>query len=87
MRKRELLIGAVFLTAIVALGVGQSMVEKTASLQAQSGDTVEAPIFEVDPLWPKPLPNHWVLGTTIGVAVDSRDHVLHRAPSGLRVRR
>ena len=23
---------------------------------------MQAPRFEVDPLWPKPLPNHWVLG-------------------------
>ena len=39
-----------------------------------------APMFEVDPFWPKPLPNHWLLGATIGVAVDSRDHVyiVHR---------
>ena len=39
-----------------------------------------APLFEVDPLWPKPLPNHWLLGSTIGVALDSRDHVwiIHR---------
>ena len=39
-----------------------------------------APIFEVDPLWPQPLPNHWLLGSTIGVGVDSRDHVwiIHR---------
>ena len=36
---------------------------------------VMAPRFEVDPFWPKPLPNHWILGATIGVAVDSRDHV------------
>ncbi|HCK13352.1 TPA: hypothetical protein DHW51_04465, partial [Candidatus Poribacteria bacterium] len=30
--------------------------------------------------WPKPLPNHWILGSTIGLAVDSRDHVyiIHR---------
>jgi hypothetical protein len=41
---------------------------------------VEAPMFEVDPFWPKPLPNHWLQGATIGVAVDSRDHVwiVHR---------
>jgi DNA-binding beta-propeller fold protein YncE len=34
----------------------------------------------VDPLWPKPLPNNWLLGNTIGVAVDERDHVwiVHR---------
>ena len=39
-----------------------------------------APLFEVDPLWPKPLPNHWLLGSTIGVAADSRDHIwiIHR---------
>ena len=41
---------------------------------------VEAPRFEVDPLWPKPLPNHWVLGNVIGVGVDANDHVfiVHR---------
>jgi DNA-binding beta-propeller fold protein YncE len=39
-----------------------------------------APKFAVDPLWPKPLPNHWLIGSTIGVDVDSRDHVwiIHR---------
>ena len=42
-----------------------------------------APRFEVDPFWPKPLPNHWLLGSTIGVSVDSRDHVwiIHRQQS------
>ena len=34
-----------------------------------------APRFEVDPFWPKPLPNHWILGSVTGVAVDARDHV------------
>ena len=48
-------------------------------LNSNSADT-EAPMFEVDPLWPKPLPNHWILGSTIGVGVDSRDYVyiVHR---------
>lgn len=42
-----------------------------------------APRFEVDPLWPKPLPNHWILGQTIGVSVDAQDNVwiIHRAGS------
>lgn len=31
--------------------------------------------FEVDPFWPKPLPNHWILGEVAGVAIDARDHV------------
>ena len=43
-----------------------------------------APMFEVDPFWPKPMPNNWLLGSTIGVAVDSRDHVwiVHRGNLG-----
>ena len=43
----------------------------------------QAPRFEVDPFWPKPLPNHWVLGSTIGLSVDAQDHVwvIHRPQS------
>ena len=80
-RTRDLLVGTVFLALIVTLGVGQSFVERTAARQAQG--SVEAPMFEVDPLWPQPLPNHWVMGMTIGVAVDARDHVfiIHRPDS------
>src|SRR3954454_12065897 len=46
----------------------------------QGRPVAQAPILEVDPFWPKPLPNHWVLGSTIGVSVDAQDHVwiLHR---------
>ena len=50
------------------------------SVAAQSRAAAQAPMFEVDPFWPKPLPNHWVLGSTIGVSVDEQDHVwiIHR---------
>ena len=33
------------------------------------------PQFQVDPFWPKPLPNNWILGQVSGVAVDKRGHV------------
>ena len=33
------------------------------------------PLFQVDPFWPKPLPNNWILGQVSGVAVDKRNHV------------
>jgi DNA-binding beta-propeller fold protein YncE len=42
-----------------------------APLHAQG----KAPRFEVDPAWPKPLPNLWVTGGIGGVCIDSRDHV------------
>lgn len=67
---------------VLALGLGQ------ASLRADVRQTVQAPRFEVDPVWPKPLPNHWILGSVIGVGVDSRDHifVIHRGDSTLNQR-
>jgi DNA-binding beta-propeller fold protein YncE len=42
-------------------------------------------MYEVDPLWPKPLPNNWLLGWTIGAWVDEQDYVwiIHRGAGGL----
>jgi DNA-binding beta-propeller fold protein YncE len=79
--KRNLYIGATFLALLVALGVGSSLLERRAVAAAASA--VEAPRFEVDPFWPKPLPNHWRLGSSIGVSVDPEDHVwiIHRPDS------
>jgi hypothetical protein len=74
--KRKLLLATALVGAIVALGIGQHAIEASASARL-----LDAPAFEVDPYWPKPLPNHWVLGNVIGVGVDARDHVfiVHRA--------
>ncbi len=33
------------------------------------------PVFEVDPFWPKPLPNNWLMGQAAGVAVDRQDQI------------
>src|SRR5262245_53839150 len=35
----------------------------------------DAPKFQVDPAWPKPLPSNWIMGQAAGVAVDGDDHV------------
>jgi hypothetical protein len=75
-------VGTAFLVVLGALGAAQLGLEKTA---AQSKSTAQAPRFEVDPMWPKPLPHHWLLGMTIGVSVDAQDHVwiVHRSSSTL----
>src|SRR5258706_15564384 len=54
-----------------------------AGLAAQT--TMNVPAYSVDSSWPKPLPNHWIVGAVAGVAVDARDHVwiTHR-PSTLQ---
>ena len=41
----------------------------------QAAAAQEVPKFEVDPFWPKALPNNWALGQVAGIAVDERDHV------------
>ena len=75
-------IGVTLLGAIAGLGLG------AAALDRRARQGTMAPRFEVDPLWPKPLPNHWVLGSVIGVGVDSRDHVyiIHRGLATLNER-
>jgi len=78
MRSRKVLVGTSLVAVLAALGIAQQLLERTAA--AQSKAAVQAPRFEVDPMWPKPLPNHWLLGNTIGVGIDSRDHIfiIHR---------
>lgn len=77
MKRRHVFVGGSFLAALVVLGTTEWALDR--SLDAQG--TIVAPRFEVDPLWPKPLPNDWVLGETIGLGIDSTDHVwvVHRA--------
>jgi DNA-binding beta-propeller fold protein YncE len=82
MHSRKFVCGTALAMGILGLGAGQALLQKQAEAQ---GSTVQAPIFEVDPLWPKPLPNNWLLGWTIGLWVDERDHVwvIHRGAGGL----
>jgi len=71
---------AAFCATLAILAAGSVVLGKRASDHAGK---VMAPRFEVDPMWPKPLPNHWVIGNAIGVSVDAQDHVwiIHRAGS------
>ena len=56
-----------------------------AALFMSAAPPENAPFYEVDPAWPKPLPNQWLLGAVAGAAVDANDHVwiVHR-PSTLQ---
>src|SRR3954462_1255532 len=80
--RRTIYIGAALCTLIIALGVGQAVLENKATAQSR---TVQAPMFEVDPLWPKPLPNRGLLGWASGLWVDEKDNVwvIHRGAGGL----
>ena len=59
---------------------------RVAMTAAQAPATARpVPTFTVDPFWPKPLPNRWIIGAVAGVAVDARDHVwIVQRPSTLQ---
>lgn len=66
----------------MALAIVSAFAVRAAGLQTTG------PAYEVDPLWPRPLPNHWLLGSVTGVAVDARDHVwvVHRGYDSMTAR-
>ena len=79
--KRSIITATLVLSLFVVLGVAQHNLK--SSVTAASNERM-VPHFEVDPFWPQPLPNKWILGSAIGVAVDARDHVyiVHRNDDG-----
>ncbi|MEK6405337.1 MAG: hypothetical protein AABN34_00095 [Acidobacteriota bacterium] len=81
-RRHGLYVGVIFAALLAGLEAGQFVIQKTMAAQQKRA---QAPRFVVDPLWPKPLPNHWVLGSVTGVAVDSQDHIwiTHRGADSL----
>ena len=68
-KKRNLTIG-VALVGVIAIAAYAADAMDDMAEQAGS-----VPLFEVDPFWPKPLPNHWLIGPTIGVWADANDGV------------
>ena len=80
--RRNLRRGATLLILLATLAAGQHLLDR--AIVARGQDSGQVPRFQVDPLWPKPLPNLWVMGSVIGVSVDSRDQIwmIHR-PSSL----
>lgn len=71
------------ITFLVLL-VSFSVVSGSPEEKGTAGEFTDSiPSFRVDPFWPKPLPNNWLIGQVAGVAVDSRNHIwiIHRPNS------
>jgi len=79
-RSRKFLFG-VSLAGLMAVGghiaLHQGLI---GSANAQPPADPMVPMFQVDPYWPKPLPNHWVQAMTIGLSMDTHDNIwiIHR---------
>jgi hypothetical protein len=46
-----------------------------AAATPQPAVTQEPPKYQVDPGWPRELPNNWIMGQVGGMAVDRNDHI------------
>ncbi|MFL6280289.1 MAG: hypothetical protein ACJ731_09270 [Vicinamibacterales bacterium] len=66
-------------------GLALTLIPVSAQRATQGSGT---PVFQVDPFWPRPLPNHWILGSVTGVSVDAQDHIwlVHRGMDSLTAR-
>ena len=71
----------------ISLAAGLTLTLIPVSAQ-RTTRAAEVPTFQVDPFWPRPLVNHWILGSVTGVAVDAQDHVwlVHRGMDSLTAR-
>ena len=78
--KRRLTFGLIIFVGMVLVtscgdGTQVSVDMDVSSLKTPVADRGEIPKFEVDPWWPKQLPDEWVLGWVGGLVVDPNDHV------------
>lgn len=64
-----------FAVALTSCGIGDDVANAAPIV-----DDGMVPRFRVNPDWPRPLPNGWIMGIVSSVAVDGRNHVwvLHR---------
>jgi DNA-binding beta-propeller fold protein YncE len=65
---------------IFAAAIALSPARAQDAAQGAARQEPAIPQFAVDPFWPKPLPNNWMLGQVSGIAVDRFDRiwVVHR---------
>ena len=61
--------------ALALCACASSSPEVRGSSGDSPGTGTETTGFTVDPKWPKPLPNNWILGQVSGISVDADDHV------------
>jgi hypothetical protein len=60
--------------AIIGM-LGGAVIAMTAPISVAIAQTVQIPIFEYDPTFPRPLPENWAIGAIGGLAVDRQDHL------------
>jgi len=66
---------AILCLAISAFAASSAFAQTEIINQAAVAKVGGIPQFLVDPFWPKPLPNNWLMGQVAGIRVDRFDHI------------
>ena len=66
---------AMLCLTVSALAASPALAQTEIVNQAAAAKVGGVPQFLVDPFWPKPLPNNWILGQVAGIRVDRFDHI------------
>ena len=71
------------LTLLIAANCGQPPRPADVTPTSVESGATPSSNFQVDPYWPRELPDNWLLGNVVGVATDSVDNVwvIHRPNS------
>jgi len=66
---------AMLCLTVSALAASPALAQTEIVNQAAAAKVGGVPQFLVDPFWPKPLPNNWILGQVAGIRIDRFDHI------------
>ena len=75
MKNATLCLAVTAFAAGSVLAVSSALAQTEIVNQAAVAKVGGIPQFLVDPFWPKPLPNNWLLGQVAGIRVDRFDHI------------
>src|SRR5262250_59931 len=60
---------------VLAIACAAGLIVNTVAKAQSRGQSGAAPIYKVDPFWPKPLPNKWIMQGVPTMVTDKDDHI------------
>src|SRR5260370_36190017 len=63
------------LAVVTAACCALSLAAGAKPKDANKNSAKDVPVYKVDPFWPKPLPNHWLMQGLPVMVVDKDDHI------------
>jgi hypothetical protein len=75
-RTQKQIMAALLFVLLITIGISVSAVRAQDGMSTDITLPFSSVYYQVDPFWPKPLPNDWVTGSVGGVCTDAKDNVI-----------